>query len=80
MASQQAATEDRVLDSDHCPAIVVEETQKVLVYGKLFHRSTEFYRHVVTDFFGNPRWSLIKHLFAWFTSLLIAHVWLNREE
>jgi hypothetical protein len=73
LASEQAATEDRVFDSDHPPAIVVKETQKVLVYGQLFHRFTKFSRHVVTDFFGNPRWSLIKYFSVWFTSLLITH-------
>ena len=73
LASEQAAAEDRILDSDHPPAIVVKETQKVLVYGQLFHRFTQFFRHVVTDFFGNPRWNLIKHLSVWFTSLLIMH-------
>jgi hypothetical protein len=62
LASKQAATEDRILDSDHLPAIMVKKTQKVLVYGQLFHRSTKSSRHVVTDFFGNPRRSLIKRL------------------
>jgi len=78
LASEQAATEDRVFDSDHPPAIMVKETQKFLVYGQLFHRFTKFFRQVVTDFFGNPRRSLIKHLcicfhtvIVGFTSLLI---------
>ena len=45
----------------------------MLVYGQLFHLFTKFSRHIVTDFFGNPGWSLIKHLSIWFTSLLIKH-------
>ena len=73
LASEQAATEDRVLDSNHLPAIVVKETQKVLVYAQILHRFTKRFRHVLTDFFGNPRWNLIKNLSVWLTSLLITH-------